>query len=601
MSNRARFTLWCCSAFLDHNDDDGQPDYYDMLSISHKANSAQIKSAYKKKSLAMHPDKLAQQGRELTEEDRAQFIRVKDAYETLINPRTRAVYDSLGEKGYGWYNDPMSIDRKELFHNFCTSSLCDRTKILVLFLFIFLVITLPPIFFCLRADGDVSAIPFAAILTPLWLVDVFIFVMHIKAILMPVVEPPEDDPTWVDPFPRSVRILDFLTFLSFALFIILGVGKLDGWEDLPFGVIFTPYFIYESLKFFTNIKQAFLGVISIEEIEEMYKKNVFEMTAEERAEVDAIYSVIAPSMSAEYRDGLKKKSEARSKVTWSFMRTMVSIFIVLQLEQDIDWSYWAIFTPFWTLACCACCSNCGTALSTGMQLSKLDEEDEETAGAGYGTMGEEGERLEKMTDAEKEELKAILNNESQEGLGNCCSIFFLAGFVALIVGKFGGAEYSSLWILFPFLLFMGILFCCFCYCICGANEEAFKEAEKDNFGAGSAPPFGGFAGAAPAANVPEPTLDELKEKSVENMKVKEMKAELKLRGVATTGMVEKAEIVKGLKEAREGKVGEGGVGGGGGEGVFSMPYVPPDVVATKEEESKPVKEDEVKVVMDDLD
>ena len=293
----------------------------------------------------MHPDKLAQQGRELTEEDRAQFIRVKDAYETLINPRTRAVYDSLGEKGYGWYNDPMSIDRKELFHNFCTSSLCDRTKILVLFLFIFLVITLPPIFFCLRADGDVSAIPFAAILTPLWLVDVFIFVMHIKAILMPVVEPPEvradkkwlyncmscrglpnaekhtthppsyrpslplsqDDPTWVDPFPRSVRILDFLTFLSFALFIILGVGKLDGWEDLPFGVIFTPYFIYESLKFFTNIKQAFLGVISIEEIEEMYKKNVFEMTAEERAEVDAIYSVIAPSMSAEYRDGLKKK------------------------------------------------------------------------------------------------------------------------------------------------------------------------------------------------------------------------------------------------------------------------------------------------------
>ena len=264
------------------------------------------------------------------------------------------------------------------------------------------------------------------------------------------------------------------------------------------------------------------------------------------------------------------QSEARSKVTWSFMRTMVSIFIVLQLEQDIDWSYWAIFTPFWTLACCACCSNCGTALSTGMQLSKLDEEDEETAGAGYGTMGEEGERLEKMTDAEKEELKAILNNESQEGLGNCCSIFFLAGFVALIVGKFGGAEYSSLWILFPFLLFMGILFCCFCYCICGANEEAFKEAEKDNFGAGSAPPFGGFAGAAPAANVPEPTLDELKEKSVENMKVKEMKAELKLRGVATTGMVEKAEIVKGLKEAREGKGGEGGVGGGGGGGVFSM-------------------------------
>ena len=307
MSKRAQFTLWCCSAFLDHDDDDSQPDYYDILSITHKANASQIKSAYKKKSLAMHPDKLAQQGRELTDEDRAQFIKVKDAYETLMNPKTRAVYDSLGEKGYGWYNDPMSIDRKELFHNFCTSSLCDRTKILGFFLFFFLIITLPPIFFCLRADGNVSAIPFSAILTPLWLFDVFIFVMHIKSIMLPTVEPPEDDPTWVDPFPRSVRIFDFLIFLSFALFVILGVGKLDGWDDLPFGVIFTPYFIYESLKFFTNIKQAFLGVISIEEIELMYKKSVFEMTSEERAEVDAIFTVIAPAASAEYRAGLKKK------------------------------------------------------------------------------------------------------------------------------------------------------------------------------------------------------------------------------------------------------------------------------------------------------
>ena len=46
---------------------------------------------------------------------------MKEAYDTLLDPRSRAMYDALGEKGYNWYKDPQSIDREELLKNFCES------------------------------------------------------------------------------------------------------------------------------------------------------------------------------------------------------------------------------------------------------------------------------------------------------------------------------------------------------------------------------------------------------------------------------------------------------------------------------------------------
>lgn len=241
-------------------------------------------------------------------------------------------------------------------------------------------------------------------------------------------------------------------------------------------------------------------------------------------------------------------------------------------------------------------------MQTNGQLMKLDEEDEEKGGDGtqYGTMDDEGERLEKLTPEERAELKAILSGEAQDSLSTCCSVFFLTGFVALLVGKFAGADYSSIWIIFPFLFFVGVLFCCICSAIFGANEEAFKQAEEEDFGAG---PYGGAAGAPPATSTPEMTLDDLKGKDIQSMKVKEMKMELRLRGVKTDGMVEKGDLVKGLTEAREGRVGEEGgepaAAAAPPADVFNMPYVPPEPL--KKAEPEPVKEDDVKVDMDGLD
>lgn len=60
----------CCRPFL-KGGDDGAREFYALLEIDPDASTEEVKRAYKKKSLALHPDKLAQRGQVLTPEDQA--------------------------------------------------------------------------------------------------------------------------------------------------------------------------------------------------------------------------------------------------------------------------------------------------------------------------------------------------------------------------------------------------------------------------------------------------------------------------------------------------------------------------------------------------
>ncbi|KAI7839136.1 hypothetical protein COHA_007139 [Chlorella ohadii] len=73
-------------------------DYYELLQVPRSANEAQIKRAYRKLALKMHPDKV--QGSEEEKKAAAQkFADVSHAYEVLTDPEKRKVYDRYGEEG----------------------------------------------------------------------------------------------------------------------------------------------------------------------------------------------------------------------------------------------------------------------------------------------------------------------------------------------------------------------------------------------------------------------------------------------------------------------------------------------------------------------
>ena len=94
---------------------DKQKNFYQILEIDEDANEEDIKIAYRRLAKKYHPD--------LNKNDphaKEKFIELKEAYDTLINPKKRKIYDQLGY-------DPKNIDFSDLFNRY------DFTKLRELF------------------------------------------------------------------------------------------------------------------------------------------------------------------------------------------------------------------------------------------------------------------------------------------------------------------------------------------------------------------------------------------------------------------------------------------------------------------------------------
>lgn len=84
-----------------HQDDSSYPtetDYYALLNLprSPAPTESQIRSAYRTLALSFHPDKQPAQWHDAAGRH---FALIRAAYDTLVDPQKRAVYDLLGAEG----------------------------------------------------------------------------------------------------------------------------------------------------------------------------------------------------------------------------------------------------------------------------------------------------------------------------------------------------------------------------------------------------------------------------------------------------------------------------------------------------------------------
>ncbi|MFW9987929.1 MAG: DnaJ domain-containing protein [Candidatus Odinarchaeota archaeon] len=78
-------------------------DYYQLLDIDKDSSEEEIKFAYRRLAKKFHPD--------LNKSDpkaKEKFIEIKEAYDTLIDPSKRKIYDQLK-------NNPQSFDWTDIF------------------------------------------------------------------------------------------------------------------------------------------------------------------------------------------------------------------------------------------------------------------------------------------------------------------------------------------------------------------------------------------------------------------------------------------------------------------------------------------------------
>ncbi len=143
-----RLVFFCFRSCLKGED---TTELYDVLEITNisSANIDTIKRQYKSLSLSYHPvhiyclslnlfnsfnfvfknswyiqDKLKQRGIEVTPEHKQKFLKLKEAYDVLSDPKRKQMYDEFGSTGLTFMEHPSELNPKEFLRNFQVKHHC---------------------------------------------------------------------------------------------------------------------------------------------------------------------------------------------------------------------------------------------------------------------------------------------------------------------------------------------------------------------------------------------------------------------------------------------------------------------------------------------
>jgi len=92
--------------------------YYKILEIDKSTNNEDIKKAYKKAAIKWHPDKWSREDAEKKKVAEEKFKEIGIAYEVLINPDKKKIYDKFGEEGLKGNNGMSGGDPFDIFERF---------------------------------------------------------------------------------------------------------------------------------------------------------------------------------------------------------------------------------------------------------------------------------------------------------------------------------------------------------------------------------------------------------------------------------------------------------------------------------------------------
>ncbi|MCS7258270.1 MAG: molecular chaperone DnaJ [candidate division WOR-3 bacterium] len=87
-------------------------DYYEILGVSRNATTEEIKSAYRRLAKQYHPDMNPQNKKEAEEK----FKELSEAYEVLVDPEKRKLYDMYGHEGVSSRFSPGGFQWRDFTH-----------------------------------------------------------------------------------------------------------------------------------------------------------------------------------------------------------------------------------------------------------------------------------------------------------------------------------------------------------------------------------------------------------------------------------------------------------------------------------------------------
>jgi hypothetical protein len=153
-------------------------DFYDVLGVPRTASDEDIRKAYKKKSLSLHPDKVAQFGRGDPEVAAREYEQVQHAYTVLSNPKKRQTYHAVqcSPTRYHFVESGAFQNPTALIDNLAHASLWTKLRLVAIVGLIFCLMLLQPILIAAKLNqslknegGLLETTKWTVILIPLWI------------------------------------------------------------------------------------------------------------------------------------------------------------------------------------------------------------------------------------------------------------------------------------------------------------------------------------------------------------------------------------------------------------------------------------------------
>ncbi|KAL3816524.1 hypothetical protein ACHAXA_000815 [Cyclostephanos tholiformis] len=392
-----KFLAWTFSAFLSPDDHDAETelDCYALLDVPTNANADDIKKAYKKRSLQLHPDKLRQrgmiyQGEVITDEEaRSRFQQMKAAYDVLSDPKKRKIYDILGHKGMDFVLNPSHAwDPHVLLANLAKSSMLDRAKLMTLIVVFFGLLFLQPILVCAKVDqmleqngGALENASWVALLIPFWL---FVACFGVLLIIG----------------QAALPLLQLISIALGVLFLTLKFDKVVYWD---YAALFAPFYVWMLLRLLEakidirTYRACMAKMVTIEfiekfvinekkqdengnDIEDQLHRTYNDLNEEERDSINKEFIIVhVPprtqdpgedgnaeeddfekiERSPEYQEVVARLHHAYKSIQRIFFPDLpLMVLIIVQLDMNKGWNWGLIFLPVWIAMFFDCCGGC---------------------------------------------------------------------------------------------------------------------------------------------------------------------------------------------------------------------------------------------------
>jgi len=340
---------------------DDEVDYYEIMGLSPNCSQDDVRKAYKKISLKLHPDKVAQRGGNV-EEAREEYQHVQEANSILSNPNKRRRYDILQRSPRRFQFVSTGMNPGAMYENLSKASFFDKSRLVFLAVLLCCIVLLQPILMCakmnqdLRQEGILYNTTWVVVLIPWWLVYGLVVMAQLVV------------------FCITKQVLFGVAFLEHAAWFVGEFFIAQRWDRTimwDYKIVFIPIYVALFLRWthkilrLSAIHNALQRMVTLEYIEQHVLsggRTYQDLTEDEMKEIAQQYVVVhVPPMAARLEDEEEKVRASpeyekavdvytelvNSLIAGVVISTTFVALVVAKVDGAITASWWIVFVPIW--------------------------------------------------------------------------------------------------------------------------------------------------------------------------------------------------------------------------------------------------------------